>query len=222
MVLNNLYEFIEDQVEILTPEEKVAQNNIIIANAAGKEAKERMEQWLTDNFHTLSMLRLQKTYVAADLRNWELPVANRAHLSAEKSRLEDEIKRLVDSRKLLEADVSLKKKSITEKKINTPVSAGIENILLKFDISAAAYHGGKLNGVDCHKLIRLAKQIFPLFEANLLATKHPDRCNDDVIIQTCWVHCNICVTLDLISSKIRLKNQVPEQHDYLTLEVVGK
>jgi hypothetical protein len=234
MVLENFYEFIEDQVEILTPEEKVARNNIIIADAAGKEAKEGLEEWLTNNFHTLSMLRLRKSYVAADLRNWELPVANRAHLSAEKSRLEDEIKRLVDSRKLLEADVSLKKKSITEKKkvlqkiqgekkkINTPVSAGIENILLQFNISAAAYHGGKLNGVDCRELIRLAKQIFPLFEANLLATTHPDRCNDDVIIQTCRVHCDICVTLDLISSKIRLKNQVPEQLDYLTLEAALK
>jgi hypothetical protein len=34
------------------------------------------------------------------------------------------------------------------------------------------------------------------------------------------VHCNICITLDLISLKIRLKNQVSEQHDYLTLEAV--
>jgi hypothetical protein len=114
---------------------------------------------------------MMKSYVAADLRNRELPVAYRAHLSVEKSRLEDEIKRLVDSRILLEADISLKKKSITEKKryykkfrvkkkkINTPVSAGIENILLQFNISAAAYHGGKLNGVDCCELICLAKKI---------------------------------------------------------------
>ena len=71
MVIDNFYEFIEDQVEILTPEEKMAQNNIIITDAAGKEAKERLEQWLTDNFHNLSILRLQKSYLAADLRNWE-------------------------------------------------------------------------------------------------------------------------------------------------------
>jgi hypothetical protein len=100
------------------------------------------------------------------------------------------------------------------------VSAGIENILLQFNISAAAYHGGKLNGINCHELIHLAKQNFPLYEANLIATTHPDRCIDDVIIQTCRVHCYICVTLDLISSKIWLKNQVPEQHNYLTLEAV--
>ncbi len=36
------------------------------------------------------------------------------------------------------------------------------------------------------------------------------------------MHCDICVTLDLISSKIRLKNQVPEQLDYLTLEAALK
>jgi hypothetical protein len=32
------------------------------------------------------------------------------------------------------------------------------------------------------------------------------------------VHCDICVTLDLISSKICLKNQVPEEQDFVTLE----
>ncbi len=90
--------------------------------------------------------------------------------------------------------------------------------MLKHNISAAAYHGGKLTGVDCRELIHLAKQIFPLFQAYLLATEHKDRCNNDVIIQTCQVHCVICDTLDLISSKIRLKYQVPEQHDFVTLE----
>jgi hypothetical protein len=49
-------------------------------------------------------------------------------------------------------------------KINTPVSAEIENILLQHNISAAAYHGGKLNGVDCHEFIFLAKQISPIFK----------------------------------------------------------
>ncbi len=32
------------------------------------------------------------------------------------------------------------------------------------------------------------------------------------------MHCDICVTPYLISSKIHLKNQVPEQEDYETLE----
>jgi hypothetical protein len=33
-----------------------------------------------------------------------------------------------------------------------------ENIILDFGFTAAAYHGGKLNGVDCHELIRLANK----------------------------------------------------------------
>jgi uncharacterized protein YdcH (DUF465 family) len=171
MVLDNFYEFIEDQVEILMTEEKVAWDNII-TEAAAKEANERLEQWLSDNFHT---------FMAADLRNWALPTATKEHLSAEKNRLEDEISRLVNSRKQLEADVSLKKKNITEKrkvlqaiqgerkKINTPVSAEIDSILLQYNSSAAAYHGGKLNGFNCCELICLSKQNFPLFEAYLLA-----------------------------------------------------
>jgi hypothetical protein len=49
MVLDNFYEFIEDQVEILTPEEKVARSNIIITESALEEVKELLEEWLGDN-----------------------------------------------------------------------------------------------------------------------------------------------------------------------------
>jgi len=42
-----------------------------------------------------------------------------------------------------------------KKKIDLPVSAEIESILLQYNISAAAYHGGRLNGIDCRELIRL-------------------------------------------------------------------
>jgi hypothetical protein len=60
LVLDNFYEFIEDQVEFLTPEEKVAQNNVIITEAALKEVKGRLDEWLGGNHHTLSMLRFTK------------------------------------------------------------------------------------------------------------------------------------------------------------------
>jgi len=33
-------------------------------------------------------------------------------------------------------------------KIDLPVTAEIKNILLQYNISAATYHGGQLNGVD--------------------------------------------------------------------------
>jgi hypothetical protein len=82
------------QVEILTPEEKVAWNNIIITEAALKEVKGRLDEWLGGNHHTLSMLQLRKSYMAADLRHRALPTANKDYLSAEKKKLEDEIARL--------------------------------------------------------------------------------------------------------------------------------
>jgi len=128
--------------------------------------------------------------MAADLRNKVLPAANREHLSAEKNRLEDEISRLVNSRKQLEADVSPKKKKFTEKRkiFNTSVSAEIDNILPYF--ISAAYHGGKLDGVNCHEFICLAKQLFPLFEAYLLlAMENPDRCLNAVSAR------NVCALL---------------------------
>jgi hypothetical protein len=51
------------------------------------------------------------------------------------------------------------KRNQSEKKIDLPVTTEIENILLQYNISAAAYHGGKLNGVDCQELICLSKLI---------------------------------------------------------------
>jgi hypothetical protein len=41
-----------------------------------------------------------------------------------------------------------------KKKIETPILAELENILLQHNISAAAYHGGKPNGVNCCEFIQ--------------------------------------------------------------------
>jgi hypothetical protein len=75
----------------------------------------------------------------------------------------------VNNRKALETDVTLKRKALTttkaslkavrekKRKVEMPVFSDIENILLEYGITAAACHGGKLNGVDCHELLTLAK-----------------------------------------------------------------
>jgi hypothetical protein len=148
----------------------------------------------------------------------------------EKQQKERRTIELVDKRKFLEKEITLKRKLVTErkkelqqiqaskKKINLPVSADIENILNKYNILAAAYHGGKLNGVDCRELISLTKEISPLLQDQRLAVNHTDRCSSEVIIDTCTVHRDICLTLDLISSKIRMKYQEPEAEDYSILE----
>jgi hypothetical protein len=72
-----------------------------------------------------------------------------------------------------------------EKKVETHVLSDIENILLEFSITAAAYHGGKLNGVDCREMIKLAKTMFEHFKACLLSVAHPSRCNDNIIVHGC-------------------------------------
>jgi len=81
------------------------------------------------------------------------------------------------------------------------------------------YHGGKLNGVDCHELICLAKPIFLQLETELLSVTHEDRCSDDKkIINACHLHRDIYVMLDLAASKFRLKNGEPSEQDYQALE----
>jgi hypothetical protein len=39
-----------------------------------------------------------------------------------------------------------------KKKIDLPIFSRIENIFKEYNISTAAYHGGKLNGEDCQNL----------------------------------------------------------------------
>jgi hypothetical protein len=71
----------------------------------------------------------------------------------------------------------------------------VEIILKDHNISAAAYHGGKLNGVDCCELIWLAKPIFSRLQTQLLCVTHPDSCTDEKIINACNLHRDMCTIL---------------------------
>jgi seryl-tRNA synthetase len=142
--------------------------------------------------------------------------AERDSLLAQRQELDDAIKSLSDEQKRLNADASTKRKLFYDaskvlkdiqskkSKIDTPIIATMENIFLTFEISPAKYHGGKLNGVDCQKVMSCAKDFFFDIQELLLSIVHPQRCSDKTIID----HCNIChdilVTLDLICSKIRI------------------
>ena len=81
----------------------------------------------------------------------------------------------------------------------------MENILSNYEISPARYHGGKLNGVDCRAFMSKANDICSEIQVMLLSVDHPQRCSDESIIDRCNIYCKILVTLDLISSKIRIK-----------------
>ena len=230
MVLDNLYCFIEDRVEVLSPEEKVGRNKVIIANVALDEAKEKLASWTENKEVDLEMYRMEKNNISVALRSRDTLHGELESMMSERLELESLIEALVAERKELEAAVSGKRKAVTaakkelkniqdkKKKMDTPISADVENILMEYNICAAAYHGGKLNGVDCREFIRLCKEIFERIQAHLLACEHPERCSDDDIIKACEVHRDIAATLDLISSKLRLKYKEPKDEDYLILQ----
>jgi len=230
MVLDNFYAFLEDQIEVLSPEEKTARNSILIAEASLQESKNALEEWQSDTIFTLNNLRLQKSNISAALKRRTITVEERRNLLAEREITDGNITLMTDERKRMEKNLSYSRKLLGEKKkelkkiqsdkkkIDLPISAEIENILLKHNISAAAYHGGKLNGVDCRELIRLSKQIFSMFQDFLLTVEHPDRCSAEDIHKNCTVHSNICATLDTISSKVRMKYGEPNEEDFAVLE----
>jgi len=86
-------------------------------------------------------------------------------------------------------------------------------MLLQHNISAAAHHGGKLNGIDCCELIQLTKQIFGKIETYVLSSSNPDRCSDNTIINTCSLYQDCFVTVDKLS-KLRRKHGEPDEEDY--------
>jgi len=88
----------------------------------------------------------------------------------------------------------------------------------KYEIKPAAYHGGKLNGVDCREVMAQAGKLFADIEAYLLTITHPDRCTDDIIISTCKLHWDVATTLDTITSKMRLKQGHPKPEDFEVLQ----
>ena len=102
-----------------------------------------------------------------------------------------------------------------KKKLETPVLAEIENILKKRNISAAAYHGGKLNGVDCRELLTIAMDLFnDAIQPYLLSVVNPDKCEDSMIINSCTLHRDISMTLDVLCSLLRMKNGEPQQEHF--------
>ncbi len=60
-----------EQVEVISPEEKVACNNIRISEVSLEQAKERLEEW-----H--ACLRLEKTYITSLLRSRTLTTEQKA------------------------------------------------------------------------------------------------------------------------------------------------
>jgi hypothetical protein len=224
-VLENYYDFVEDQVEAATPEQKVARNNVIIATRSLERAKERLAEWKNHGPRDLATLRARKLQLNAHIRRHET-----VDLLLEKLDLERRIDQLIADRRQMEKAVQAGKKEVTNKKaalkeagakkqkIEKPVHTEIELLLNKFNISAAAYHGGKLNGVDCRRLMHNAFTIFSEIENILLSIQNPERCTDIAIRQESELHRDILSVLDTICSRLRKKTGEPTLEDYEIVE----
>jgi hypothetical protein len=111
-VLDNFYDFVEDQVEKASPEEKVSRNQLIMTDVAYTRAEERPDSWKEQGATNLVMFRLERANLTAALREQR----NDAQLLAEKDAMDNIINSLMEERKNLEAGKKAKKNIITGKK----------------------------------------------------------------------------------------------------------
>jgi len=209
-VLDALRGFVEEEVEALSDTEKEARNAKIIAEVSYVKAKDKYDV-------ELKLFRLEKVRINQSLKDRTLSVENKNALLAEKEGLDNAIADLMEEQKYLKEDAAVKRKAYTaaakahkdiqgkKTKSDTPTVAAVESILLNYNISPARYHGGKLNGVDCWALMSKSKLIMPEIEGALHFIEHPHQCSDQTIEQLCKMYCDILVTLDMIASKIRIK-----------------
>ncbi len=116
MVLENLYAFVEEQVEIVSPEEKVARNSIVIAEASLDQGKERLEVWHTEHDHEVARLRLERSYIASSLRGRELSNKQRKRFTVERDNKDREITQLIQQRKDIEKELTSRRKILAQKK----------------------------------------------------------------------------------------------------------
>ena len=225
-MLDKFYSFIDDQVEAISPEEALARNTYIMADVAVCNATQALSDWKETEGPQLEFNRYNRIGLTKELKKKNQDQRIIMELRQQQQELDTMIAELVNNRKALETDVTLKRKALTtakaslkavrekKRKLEMPVFSDIENILLEYGITAAAYHGGKLNGVDCRELLTLAKTIFERFKTCLLSVSHPERCSDAIINQACDLHRDICITLDSLTSKLRMKQGEPQENDF--------
>jgi hypothetical protein len=121
----------------------------------------------------------------------------------------------------LSAKTSFKELRMKKTKSDRPVMVEVEDILEKFEISAAAYHGGDLNGVCARRLMANAKIIFEDIQAYLLRYENDEKCSDDYIFHFCDLYSSIFATLDAITAKLQIKsgNATAEEPETLVRSV---
>ncbi len=100
------------------------------------------------------------------------------------------------------AKKAFKEIRLKKKKRDRPVCSEVQNILENFSVSAAAYHGGDLNGVCARHFMAHSRSILSNFQAYLLAYEHSERCSDEYILHFCDLYSSIFALLDIITAKL--------------------
>ncbi len=111
-VLDNLRNFVEDQVEIISEAEKVGRNCVITADVACTRAKEILEEFSENGAAVdVRFLRLQKVEVNQALKQRGLTEQQIASLVADRRQIDDRIAQIMDQKKNLEKELGRKRKA---------------------------------------------------------------------------------------------------------------
>jgi hypothetical protein len=215
LALSGFLDFVDDRVEVISDEEKTARNNLVIADVAFGKATEAKQDFVGNDGINLAFFRSERVNVNKALRRNRITEHERNSLLEDRDSIGERIKGIMIEQERLQAVVNSARSSLSEAnkalseirtkkgKIDQPLCAEIENMLKEFDISAAAYHGGQLNGVCCRRLMKKSENIFEVIERILLlSAAHLNKCSDADIKEACNLYRSIFGTLDTISSKL--------------------
>jgi hypothetical protein len=191
----------------------MCRNKMILTDTELTKATKTIEVWKDSAGRQLTSSRIRLSEVTKALKSRQVGPHERVLLDQQRHQLNGTISALVEAKKHLDENAVAKRKALGQakkkfkevrnkkKKIDTLILVDLENIFKKKNISAAAYHGGKLNGVDCRELLSIAHSIFDFeIKPYLRSIEHSDRCTEDKIINCCDLHRDIFMTLDALTS----------------------
>ena len=226
--LDAFYDILDDNIEVLTDEEKMSRNTTILSDAAFEAATENLTTFKESLKADITFYDIMKSDINDRLQE-AISQEERDELYQQMQEIRLTVSQKKAEQKELEADVKAKraqyfsaKKAFKELRLkktkgDRPVRAEVQDILENFEISAAAYHGGDLNGVCARRLLANAKPIFESIQAYLLEYDNAEKCSDDTIFQICDLYSSIFATLDVITAKLRIKSGNATMEDHGTL-----
>ena len=163
ILVDSIFEWVEERVETLTPEEVVARNNILSDNINTENATQEFNLWLENDGIRLTDFILEKRTIQQQLKEKDgknqliiRDAARRRELNARNKELIAEVKQLQSAKKqhgdrvkalrkiLREMEKRKKELEANIGKLSRPIWAQIEEkCFVKFGIDRPYYHEGK-------------------------------------------------------------------------------